>query len=253
MNREVVGRRILATGTLLDTIAGFPIGSAPNRQTRPALGYDGVVHRAVWQDLRNNTFFIDERQDVFATRVTDAGSVLDSGGVAIATGVVNEMEPDVAGANGSAAIAYAAFHAEFPYAAYRIEVSIQNPPACAGSVQSYGAGCPGTGGLTPAIALGPCPTPGATVTLTIANAPSGAAGLVALGAAQAALPLPNGCTLWVDAISGFIPVTIGGSGSASVTATVPPGLPPLTMQAGFADPGAAGGFSTSNALLVIVQ
>ena len=67
---------------------GIPIATAPKAQRSPAVAFDGTNFLVVWGDSRTG-----ERSDIFGTRVTRAGSVLDAAGIAIAT---SGSEPAVA-------------------------------------------------------------------------------------------------------------------------------------------------------------
>ena len=130
--------------------------------------------------------------------------------------------------------------------------SISIPSACQG-VTSYGAGCPGSGGIVPSLSLS-SPIPGFSVTLAIENGLGGALAVVFVGGV-ADHPI-CGCTLLVrpGPLVLFLPLTGSGAGGGTasfdyhVPATVTPGT--ISLQAFIVDAGAPCGFSSTNALLV---
>jgi len=77
-------------GVVLDT-AGIPISTAEYWQWRPAVAYDGVGFLAVWEDMRGGL----TEHDVFGARLTQAGVVLDTSGIAISTARHGQYGPAV--------------------------------------------------------------------------------------------------------------------------------------------------------------
>jgi hypothetical protein len=80
---DVYGARVSPAGTVLDP-AGIPISTAANFQFSPALAFDGMNYLVAWGDYRTRCC------DVYGARVSTAGSVLDPGGIPIATGTNSE-------------------------------------------------------------------------------------------------------------------------------------------------------------------
>jgi hypothetical protein len=69
----------------------FVISAAKDAQERPKVTFGGGVFLVVWHDLRNGKDW-----DVYGTRVTPEGKVLDADGIAIAAAERNQCEADAA-------------------------------------------------------------------------------------------------------------------------------------------------------------
>lgn len=125
-------------------------------------------------------------------------------------------------------------------------------------VVDYGAGCPGTGGVVPAITMTGDASEGGTLHLTLAGGLPSAQALVLLGTEQAALPIGfTGCLLLVGNV---LPVELGpfaldGSGSADLPTLLPLGSAGVvvTAQAFLADGGTPQGWSATNGVQLTVQ
>ena len=92
---DIYGARVTPQGTVLDP-SGFVISQAPYNQCYPALAFDGANSLVVWQDYRSGSNF-----DIYGARVTPAGAVLDTAGIAVCTGTGHQAMPAIAfdGAN----------------------------------------------------------------------------------------------------------------------------------------------------------
>ena len=75
---DIYGARVDNNGNLLDQ-EPFPICQAPYEQTRPAAAFDGTNYLVVWDDSRDTA-----DPDIYAARVTAAGTVLDPNGFLVA-------------------------------------------------------------------------------------------------------------------------------------------------------------------------
>src|SRR5215203_3118143 len=75
---DIYGARVSLAGAVLDP-GGIPISTAPNPKGRPALAFDGTNYLVAWEDGRLGPVHI------YAARVSSAGAVLDSGGIAISS------------------------------------------------------------------------------------------------------------------------------------------------------------------------
>jgi hypothetical protein len=121
---NLYGRRVSSDGTLLDSNTGFAVNTAPNNQMRAAVAWDGNQFVVAFEDQRANTFFLDPRTDIFATRVDASGQVLDPNGFAVMNSSTPEIFPDASGGNGQAILAASVYREAVPYAAYRIGLRV---------------------------------------------------------------------------------------------------------------------------------
>ena len=85
---DLYGTRVSPAGTVLDSV-GLAIATAPNFQGEPQLIFGGADYFAVWVDARNHPLISQPPLDLFGTRISPAGTLLDgpaaSGGIAIRT------------------------------------------------------------------------------------------------------------------------------------------------------------------------
>lgn len=87
---DIWGTRISQDGTVLDP-AGFPISTAGGGQAYPSIAFDGTNYLVVWIDERNDSYY----KDIYGTRVSKSGTVLDPTGIAISTSGYAEDTPCV--------------------------------------------------------------------------------------------------------------------------------------------------------------
>ena len=85
---DVYGARVSGSGTVLDP-GGVAISTAPDDQTASALAWNGGGYVVAWQDARGVDL------DIYGSRVTAAGAVLDPGGLAVSTGLQDQRTPSV--------------------------------------------------------------------------------------------------------------------------------------------------------------
>ena len=88
---DVDGRIMLFDGTFLGP--RFPISTAPEEQLAPAAVWNGREFLVAWEDQRNAVAYFDTRTDVYGTRVSKGGVVLDPAGVALASSPQVEIAP----------------------------------------------------------------------------------------------------------------------------------------------------------------
>jgi hypothetical protein len=116
---DIKGRRMTADGTLLGPASGFDISNAPGSQYLPSVAWDGARYVVTWVDHRNEQFPQQPRGDIFATRVAQDGTVIDTQGFAVANSPRPEDTPWVAARPGLAVFAYSALYNGAPFSAMR--------------------------------------------------------------------------------------------------------------------------------------
>ena len=116
-NIDIRGRLVLPNGTMLSEI---PITSASSDQFQPEVCWDGNEYVVVYQDKRNEVYFLDERSDVYATRITGDGVLIDADGFSVENASIPEVLPATAGGGGVAILMSSVFQSQNPMAAYRI-------------------------------------------------------------------------------------------------------------------------------------
>lgn len=83
---DIFGARIDDQGTLLD-VSMIPISTAEDAQRSPAIDFDGTNYLVTWTDRRN------AYDQVYGTRVTTSGTVLDSTGFMISPPAPSSSHP----------------------------------------------------------------------------------------------------------------------------------------------------------------
>ncbi|MFH1313835.1 MAG: hypothetical protein ABIJ00_11505 [Candidatus Eisenbacteria bacterium] len=86
---DIYGTRLTVTGTVLDP-AGIAVSDANRNQGQPAVSFDGTNYLVVWQDARN------VYNDIYGTRVTTGGTVLDGAGIPISSASLAQEYPALA-------------------------------------------------------------------------------------------------------------------------------------------------------------
>lgn len=90
-NCNIYGARVTQNGTVLEP-TGIAISTASNAQVCPDLAFDGTNFLVVWEDYRNNSSV----SDIYATRVSQTGTVLNPSGIAISTASGSQFTPAIA-------------------------------------------------------------------------------------------------------------------------------------------------------------
>ncbi len=88
-NYDIYGARVTPLGEVLDP-AGFAVSQSAGDQFQPAVAYDGTSFLVTWLDCRRDYY-----GDIYGARVTPAGAVLDTGGIAISLGSRSQANSDV--------------------------------------------------------------------------------------------------------------------------------------------------------------
>ncbi|WP_257447119.1 hypothetical protein [Archangium lipolyticum] len=96
--RDVRGARVSSAGVLLDAVS-LPIAVLEDSEITPAVASSGDGFLVVWEDGRSSGVFGDV-SDLYGTRVSSAGVVLDPGGFLIAGTLLTEQTPSVIHAGG---------------------------------------------------------------------------------------------------------------------------------------------------------
>jgi len=85
---DIYGMRVSKEGELLDP-EPFIISDATGAQMSPRVAFDGTNYLVVWYDSRGGTY------DIYGTRVSQDGTVLNSTGIAISTAADYQYFPNV--------------------------------------------------------------------------------------------------------------------------------------------------------------
>jgi len=86
---DIYGARVTPDGVVLDT-SGITVSTAVNGQYYPALSYAGGNFLVAWEDYRSGSSY-----DVYGTRVSPQGAVLDPSGLAISRASDDQAWVDV--------------------------------------------------------------------------------------------------------------------------------------------------------------
>jgi hypothetical protein len=128
---DIYGARVAQSGNVLDP-SGLPISVDGEYQRYPSITFDGWNYLVLWEDRRNNA---TSGYDIFGTRVSPAGDIVEPSGFAISTKVTDELAPVVA-ANGAGRllVAYYRYDPEIPYVRERVRARfvswLQNGDLC---------------------------------------------------------------------------------------------------------------------------
>ncbi len=120
-NNYISGRIMNADGTY--ATGAIIIAEAAGRQLRPTVVWDGTNFLVAWDDQRNQQSFFDDRTDIYATRVSEAGVVLDPAGFPVLNGANGEASASMISLNGSTLIASTRFVLSGGFDSYRIGLS----------------------------------------------------------------------------------------------------------------------------------
>lgn len=88
---DVYGARVEPGGAVLDPL-GFAICTATGDQTQGRVAFDGSNYFVVWQDSRNGAY---GRCDIYGSRITPGGSVLDPTGIPVSICPTDQGNPDI--------------------------------------------------------------------------------------------------------------------------------------------------------------
>ncbi len=83
---DIYGARVDPTGAVIDS-EGIAISTASKAQRHPALTFDGENFLVLWEDKRNGSW------DIYGSRMTVSGEVLDAGGLMISGSDGHQLDP----------------------------------------------------------------------------------------------------------------------------------------------------------------
>lgn len=211
---DVRGRFIRSDGTLLGAAAGQQLTAAANAQFASAVAWNGTQYLAGWSDYRLHPNLVEPGiGDAYSTRVRSDGTVVDPPGLAFAADPAS-VEGNFAahGARGTSVAACAALRPEAPYGTHRILVRNLGPILTQTDLRR---GQPATFSVSGA-------EPGDLAAFLYSLAGTGGGPAVGqLGGLRLDLLPPI-------TLMGQVPV--GAAGTASLTLTVPPNVPLVTVH-----------------------
>ena len=117
-NNYIAGRIMNADGSFPPGY--FVIAEAPGRQLRPTVSWDGSTYIVAWDDQRNQGAFFDARTDIYATRVSIGGQVLDPAGLPVTVRPDGDAAAGILSRGGATFIASARFTTDAGADSYRI-------------------------------------------------------------------------------------------------------------------------------------
>ncbi|MCY7418581.1 MAG: hypothetical protein LH650_08820, partial [Chloroflexi bacterium] len=88
-SNDIFGARVGPGGGVSDP-AGLPVSTAAGSQSEPDVVFDGTNHMVVWTDSRSGG------ADIYGSRVSPAGGVLNASGIAISAATGSQISPSIA-------------------------------------------------------------------------------------------------------------------------------------------------------------
>jgi hypothetical protein len=238
-NNEVHARLMnadgsFATGTLV-------LCNLTGRQLDPAVAWNGQEFTVVWEDMRNQAAFFDERTELYGGRVSVAGALLDGQGFPVLTGSP-AMDPAALGLGGDVLVAGARLDLAPGVVSYRSALRRLS------RWSDLGQGLAGTQGV-PVLDGAGALAAGQSLQLALVQGPANGLGALVVGLSNLSLPFLGGTLVpFPDALE---PLATDANGAFSVSFPVQSNFPsglPLYVQIWLADQSAPQGFSASNAL-----
>lgn len=113
---DIYGSRVSPEGIILDP-AGIPINTMPSSQAYPSITFGGSYYLVVWEDYRGGD------PDIFGSRVTPEGTVLDSTGIPIAYTYGYQLNPQVTFGGINYLVVYEDDRSDLDYDIYGTRVS----------------------------------------------------------------------------------------------------------------------------------
>ncbi|WP_309894624.1 Ig-like domain-containing protein [Archangium sp.] len=127
-NADIFGAKVSSgTGEVFDP-SGIAISTAANNQTVPAVAHNGTNFLVVWQDTRNGA----ANADIYGARVSSAGVLNETNGIAISNASGNQAFPSVANNGTSFMVAWHDLRSGNPYSIYKIYAARVNSAGTVG-------------------------------------------------------------------------------------------------------------------------
>lgn len=121
--KSIYAARIRVSGGVVRVLdrAGILLSNSENSQQRPRVAFGGGVFLIVWQELSDNKDY-----DIRGVRVTPDGQILDSEGIFITKGALNQITPDVTydGTNKKFFVVWADFRNKANYQIYGARIAL---------------------------------------------------------------------------------------------------------------------------------
>lgn len=200
-NTEIFVQRLLPDGSSPQGMRAITT-LAPAGQHRASVAWNGEEYVVAFETYQNNAWNYDLEPDLYAQRLREDGSSIDTQGFALWASEDYETHVDQEGLSGGRSLVAAVVLVDADHAATQIALRAQRPRG----VSSYGTGTAGCRGLERLDANGPAVRGNAAFALRCAAAPALAPGglLLSSGADPAGSdPLGLGVTFHV-ALPGFL-------------------------------------------------
>ncbi len=248
----IEGRVLDATGAFVG--ADFTIADEVGDQMFPTTCASGDGFVVAWVDYRSNVGVDQLRGDLYATRVTSSGAVLDGNGVQLTSGVLPEDLPDLS-SSGFTYVFYDALggdgvtSADVPRITYRrVDDFFPSHWTDVGTGESAGAR-----GAPALVGFGDASTIGGPFSIRVAGAARDADALLVLGTNRVDAPFLGGTLVPAPTI--VLPAHTDANGDITLASTWPAGVPSgfvAWFQAFVADAGAIRGAAGTNGLQLTV-
>ncbi len=121
---DLIGVIMAADGTFPGSY--FTISDAPDKQLRPAVAWNGTDFIVAWEDKRNTPIYYDTRTDIYGSRVSSAGAVLDPEGIPLAARETVEIQPSLASIGGAIFLGFSELRPEPHLGALRLGIRIDD-------------------------------------------------------------------------------------------------------------------------------
>ncbi|MBL8880840.1 MAG: hypothetical protein JNG88_17135, partial [Phycisphaerales bacterium] len=113
-------------------------------QLRPVVDWDGTTFVVAWDDQRNQTYFFDERTDIYGARVTESGVVVDPTGFPICAATTADTTAAILSrADGVSLVASSRFTMTPEFDSYRVGITrigdfvLTGDLDCDGSINNF--------------------------------------------------------------------------------------------------------------------